>query len=249
MTVHGSEILKQLPLDFEVRSYMGRDDFMVSRCNRKAFEMLDSWPKWLSSGLFIYGPQGCGKSHLAHLFIDKLKQSSGGKEHGTILSSSQVNARNVKRLAQDNTAIVVENVYPQHNDEALFHLFNMFNEEGKYMLWTAEKPVNLMHFSLPDLQTRLNMLPSVEIEEPDDSMLQMLVAKQFNDRQIIIGQDILNYIINNSQRSFAYIRDLVREIDEVSLAYQSAVNYNVVKIAMENLAQKDTREPDLFDEY
>lgn len=249
MTERGSEILKQLPLDFEVRSYMGRNDFMISRCNRKAFEMLDSWPDWLSNGLFIYGPKGCGKSHLAHLFTDKLKQCSNGKQQAVIVPASQVNTRNVKRLAQENVGIVVENVYPQHNDESLFHLFNMFNEEGKYMLWTAEKPVNLMRFSLPDLQTRLNMLPSVEIGEPDDAMLQMLVAKQFNDRQIIIGQDILNYIINNSQRSFAYIRDLVKEIDEVSLAHQCAVNYNVVKIAMENLAQKDKREPDLFDEY
>ena len=93
------------------------------------------------------------------------------------------------------------------------------------------------------------MLTHVAIKEPDDMMLMMLIVKLFNDRQIIIGEDILSYIMNNAPRSFAYVRDLVKEIDEISLAYQSAVNYNVVRKAMEIMAEKDSKEPDLFDEY
>lgn len=249
MTGGVEEMLKQLPLEFSPHNSMGREDFMVSDCNRQAFNMIDAWPNWISGGLFVYGPQGCGKSHLAHLFADKVGQYSQGKQSVAIVSAEQINMRNVKRIAEENSVIVVEDVFPRHNDEALFHLFNMFNEQGKYMLWTAESAANHLHFALPDLQTRLNMLPSVVIDEPDDMMLQMLIAKLFNDRQIIIGQDILNYILNNARRSFAYIIDLVKEIDEISLAYQSAVNYNIVKRAMENLADKEPKEPDLFGEY
>ena len=245
----GKEILRQLPLEFSAHNCMGREDFMVSDCNRKAFTLLDAWPDWVSGGLFIYGPEGCGKSHLAHLFADKVRQSSQDAKKVAIISAEQINMRNVKRLAEENQVVVVEDVCPRHNDEALFHLFNMFNEQGRYMLWTAENAANRLHFTLPDLQTRLNMLPSAAIEEPDDMMLQMLIAKLFNDRQIIIGQDILNYILNNARRSFAYIRDLVKEIDEVSLEFQSAVNYNIVRKAMENLAADESKEPDLFDEY
>ena len=243
------EMLKQLPLNFSLHNYMGREDFMVSTCNEKAFAMLDAWPNWLSNGLFIYGPKGCGKSHLAHLFADKVRKSGLVANGVKIIGAEQVNMRNVKRLAEENQVIVVENVCHRHNDEALFHLFNMFNETGRYMLWTAEDSANRLHFELPDLQTRLNMLPSVKISEPDDVMLQMLIVKLFNDRQIIIGEDVLSYIINNSRRSFAYIRDLVKEIDEISLAYQSAVNYNIVRKAMELMAARDDNEPDLFDEY
>ncbi|MBR1600399.1 MAG: hypothetical protein IJ677_02345 [Alphaproteobacteria bacterium] len=241
--------LKQLPFNFEPHNYMGREDFMVSNCNHQAFEMIDTWPNWVSCGMLIYGPKGCGKSHLAHLFVDKVKNSATPPPRVSIISAEQVNSRNVKRIADDNQCIVVEDLACRRNDEALFHLFNMFNQEEKYMLWTAEKPSNLLHFSLPDLQTRLNMLPSVAISEPDDMMLQMLIAKLFNDRQIIIGQDILTYIINNTPRSFAYVRDLIKEIDEISLAYQSSVNYNTVKQAVKHLAEKENKEPDLFEEY
>lgn len=249
MTNENDNLLNQLPFDFSVRNYMGREDFMVSKCNEKAFALLDAWPNWLSAGLYIYGPKGCGKSHLAHLFADKVKQYSQGKQNVAIVLASQINMRNVKRLAEENQAIVVENVCPQHNNEALFHLFNLFNEQGRYMLWTSEKPANHWHFTLPDLQSRLNMLTHVAIKEPDDMMLMMLIVKLFNDRQIIIGEEILSYIMNNAPRSFAYVRDLVKEIDEISLAYQSAVNYNVVRKAMEVMAEKDSKEPDLFDEY
>ena len=247
MTDSVNDKLKQLPFEFEPRNYMGREDFMVSACNRQAFEMLDAWPDWVSFGLLIYGPKGCGKSHLAHLFIDKVKQSSPKPLKSLIIEASQINSRNVKRLAEENKCIVIENLCRGNNEEALFHLFNMFNEPGRYMLLTSEKAANNLHFALPDLQTRLNSLPSIAISEPDDMMLMMLIVKLFNDRQIIIGEDILTYIVNNAERSFAYIRDLVKEIDEVSLAYQSAVNYNVVKKAMEQLSERKTREPDLFE--
>ena len=115
------------------------------------------------------------------------------------------------------------------------------------MLWTAEQAPSRMAFALKDLQSRLNMLPSVEIKEPDDIMLQTLIVKLFNDRQILISPDVLNFIVNNAQRSFEYIGKLVEECDNISLAYQCAINYNVVKMAIDILAQSDNRQPDLFD--
>ena len=244
-----NDIFRQLPLEFECRNDMGRDDFMVSKCNEEAFKLIDAWPEWYGNGLFIYGPKGCGKSHLAHLFADKVRAAGSKPATVKIIDAAAINMRNVKRLAEENTAVVVENVTPRNNDEALFHLFNLFNVSGKYMLWTAETAPNKMIFALRDLQTRLNMLPRAAIGEPDDLMLQMLIIKLFNDRQIIITPEILSYIVNNAPRSFAYIETLVDEIDKISLAYKSAVNYIIVRQAMENIALRDNREPDLFDDY
>jgi chromosomal replication initiation ATPase DnaA len=243
-----NENLKQLPLQFATHNCMGREDFMVSDCNREAYQMIEAWPNWLGSGLFIYGPKGCGKSHLAHLFVDRVRAMSAKPIKTEIIAASSVHMRSVKRLAEENTAIVVENVTPKNHNEALFHLFNLFNTEGKYMLWTAENAPNQMNFPLKDLATRLKMLPCVKIAEPDDVMLQMLIVKLFDDRQLKISPEILNYIINNAPRSFAYIESLVAEIDKISLAYQASVNYTIIKQAMDWLALRDNREPDLFED-
>lgn len=246
MTNGKNEELKQIPFDFQAQTYLGREDFMVAPCNKDAFNMVDSWPQWLSSGLVIYGPKGCGKSHLAHLFADKVRIFSNKPIKVSLIDAGRVNMRNVKRISEENQSLVVENLTSKANNEALFHLFNLYNVEGRYMLWTAQTAPSRMNFPLKDLQSRLNMLPSVAINEPDDMMLQALVVKLFNDRQIRISPEILNYIINNAQRSFAYIEQLVGEIDNISLAYQCAVSYPVIKKAMENLAGAEENEPDLF---
>lgn len=247
MTMVEDEELKQIPFDFVPRTYMGREDFMVAPCNREAFNLVDSWPKWLTQGMIIYGPKGCGKSHLANLFADKVKIFADKPIKVSLIDAGRINLRNVNKIASENQSIVIENLTPKANAEALFHLFNLYNTEGRYMLWTAETAPSRMSFTLKDLQSRLNMLPSVEIKEPDDLMLQTLIVKLFNDRQILISPEILNFIVTNAPRSFEYIGKLVEECDNISLAYQCAVNYNVVKKAMELLAQTDSRQPDLFD--
>lgn len=247
MTMVEDEELKQIPFDFVPRTYMGREDFMVAPCNREAFNLVDSWPKWLTQGMIIYGPKGCGKSHLANLFADKVKIFADKPIKVSLIDAERINLRNINKIASENQSIVIENLTPKANAEALFHLFNLYNTEGRYMLWTAETAPSRMSFALKDLQSRLNMLPSVEIKEPDDLMLQTLIVKLFNDRQILISPEILNFIVTNAPRSFEYIGKLVEECDNISLAYQCAVNYNVVKKAMELLAQTDSRQPDLFD--
>lgn len=241
--------LKQIPFDFQQHVYLGREDFMVAPCNSEAFNMVDSWPNWLTHGLIIYGSKGCGKSHLAHLFADKVRIFADRPVQISLIDAARINMRNVNRISEENPSIVVENLTPKVNSEALFHLFNIYNTEGRYMLLTAETAPSRMRFALKDLQSRLNMLPSIAIKEPDDRMLQALIVKLFNDRQIIISPEILTFIVNNAQRSYAYIENLVAEIDALSLAYQSAVNYNIVRKAIEILDEQENIEPDLFGEW
>jgi chromosomal replication initiation ATPase DnaA len=241
--------LTQLSLDFKSQVYMGRDDYMVSSCNNEAYEMIDNWPNWMVHGLIIYGPKGCGKTHLANLFVEKVCSVTQRIGEISIIEASKINMRTLNRISNENRSIVVDNFSPKSNMEAIFHLFNMYNTEGRYMLFTSETAPSRMHLPLKDLQSRLNMLPSIEIKEPDDLMLQALIVKLFNDKQIIISPEILNYILMNAQRSFAYIEELVDEIDKVSLAYQRAVNYQIIKKSMDIIAQRSYKEPDLFDEY
>lgn len=240
---------RQTAFSFGTEPEMSRNDFMVSNCNREAFFVIESWPNWVANGAVLYGPKGCGKTHLAHLFSEKINQMSLKPFKIPFYECKQVNMKNVGRICSSSDIIIMENLNNQVNQEALFHLFNHFNEEGKYMLWTAEIPPARMSFSLKDFGSRINMLPAIEIKEPDDMMLRALVVKLFNDRQMTINPDILEYIINNTERSFAYVESLVREIDEISLAYKTAVNYKVVKEALENLSNADEREPDLFFNY
>ena len=93
-----------------------------------------------------------------------------------------------------------------------------------------------MNFKLPDLQSRLNIVTSIEIKEPDDDLLSSLLIKLFMDRQVMVNPEIINYMVANMQRSFAYARKLVMEIDNISLAKKRAVSVSIVKEAIASLA-------------
>ena len=138
----------------------------------------------------------------------------------------------VHELFRQNPCLIVEELSPDINEEAMFHLYNLYRNEGGNILFTAEEAPARMRFKLKDLQSRLNIIPSVEIKAPDDELLSSLLVKLFMDRQIMVSPEVINYLLNNMQRSFAYARKIVAEIDNLSLARKRAVTVPLVKEAV-----------------
>lgn len=236
---------RQIPLNFNPKPDYSRDDFMVSNCNLQAIRAIDSWPEWSFFAYILYGPKGCGKSHLAHIFAEHITKTYYKPVAVKIINANEISINKVALIHQQSRFLVVENLNPKANNEALFHLFNLYQNEGGYILFTAENAPARMNFKLPDLQSRLNMVPSIAIGEPDDEMLTALIVKLFTDRQIMITQEVLNYIIQNMQRSFSFAIKLVEEIDFISLAKKRAVSTAIVKEAIEYLTTNT--QPDLFE--
>ena len=44
----------------------------VSKNNFEAYKLIESWPKWTSRFVNIFGPKGCGKTHLANILMSKI---------------------------------------------------------------------------------------------------------------------------------------------------------------------------------
>ena len=40
--------------------------------NFNAYKLIESWPKWPSRFINIFGPKGCGKTHLINIIKDKI---------------------------------------------------------------------------------------------------------------------------------------------------------------------------------
>jgi chromosomal replication initiation ATPase DnaA len=99
-----------------------------------------------------------------------------------------------------------------------------------------------MALKLPDLASRLNIVPSIPILRPDDEMLEALIIKLFSDRQINISSEVLNYTLQNMERSFSYAEKLVSEADKISLSLKRAVTVPIIKQAMHELAHNTQQE-------
>ena len=234
----------QLPLEFYHRPYMSKDDFMPAACNFEAYRLIDSWPVWTYFAACIYGPEGCGKTHLANIFSEKVSIIEHYPYKIPYIKAQELTLEMPRQLLSKHFCLIVEDLNNNINQEALFNLYNIYRDEGGCILFTSNEAPARINFSLPDLRSRMNIVPSIEIKEPDDDLLSALFVKLFMDRQITITPDLIKYILANMQRSFSYARKLVAETDRVSLANKRAVSLQIIKEAMSNLADK--RQGELF---
>lgn len=225
----------QLALEFPHRPSLGREDFMVAGCNKEAVGTIDLWPAWPYFAICIYGPEGCGKTHLANVFAQMVAMETNHPYRIPFIKAQQLSKDLVHSLFETSPQIVVEDLQNLQNQEALFHIYNTYRDLGGHILFTADRAPARINFSLPDLRSRMNIVPALEIKAPDDDLLMALLVKLFMDRQITPSPELLNYLLNNMQRSFSYARKLVEEIDNISLARKRAVSINIAKEAITTL--------------
>lgn len=225
----------QYLLKFASSAYLGEEDFLVASCNETAYKAVAMWPQWQHFALNIYGSKSSGKSHLAHIWVNKVLSFLPRPVQIPFIPARQVNMKNVNKLTNEHQFLVIEDLETAINEEAFFHLYNNYNVPERFILFTSVQPPSKLPFKLPDLRSRLNIIPTVEIYQPDDEMLTALIAKLFNDRQIIISQEILNHILKHTERSFEFVSKLVAEIDDISWTYGRAVSIPIVRQALKNL--------------
>jgi chromosomal replication initiation ATPase DnaA len=200
---------KQLYFDLDQPPAFGRADFMVMPSNSAALSLIDEWPHWPSYGAILVGPEGSGKSHLAHVWYESA--------HCKIVPYAELAKVDLPSLVQSK-ALCIEDVPDQNLQETeLFHLLNLAKQTGTSLLLTAQKAPEFWQIKLPDLVSRLRALPIVYLMPPDDLLLRNVLVKHFVDRQISVDESIISYLILRMPRSLAAARNLVTEIDRRAL--------------------------------
>ena len=62
-----------------------------------------------------------------------------------------------------------------------------------------------------------------------------MLVKQFSDRQLDVGQDVIAYVVARMDRSFKSARHMVAEIDRLALSEKRAVTIPLVKRVLEKI--------------
>jgi chromosomal replication initiation ATPase DnaA len=93
-------------------------------------------------------------------------------------------------------------------------------------------------FLLPDLGSRLRGLPAFYIQPPSDELLQAILMKLMNDRQLMVNPEMIHYLLPRMDRSFAAAQSLVKAIDEYSLAHHRKITIPLLRDVLYN-AYKD----------
>ncbi|MEM6387404.1 MAG: chromosomal replication initiator DnaA [Pseudomonadota bacterium] len=205
---------RQLTFDLPVRESRDRGDFFVSDANALAVARLDDPATWPNRKLVLVGPAGAGKSHLAHVWADQT---------GAILSQqADLSALDIPGIAQP-VALDLGDGLETTVEEAVFHLHNHLGTQALPFLIVARTPPARWKIALPDLESRVQATDTVKIDGPDDALLAAVIVKLFADRQLTVAPSVIEWLVNNMDRSFAEAGRIVRELDKAALSEGRAV--------------------------
>jgi chromosomal replication initiation ATPase DnaA len=215
---------QQLVLALPHRQAQEADDFLVSRSNAAAVDLVDAWPKWPLTVQFVAGPAGSGKSHLANVW--RLR-SGADIVPARDLGDATVRAFEARR------ALVVEDIDRGISDEKiLFHLMNLAREASGALLLTARVAPGEVAVSLPDLRSRLRATSPVMIDGPDEALIRAVLVKLFSDRQLAVEPHVIGHLALHMERSMEAAVRVVAACDRLSLAAQRRVTRAIAAEAL-----------------
>jgi len=212
--------LNQLLLDFDYKTNFNEHDFYLSKSNSNAFNLINRWPDWNKKILNISGEKFSGKSHLANIF--KLKSKA------FLIKGNEID-NSIFKSIKLHESIIIDDFEECNEEEILYSIFNLIDQDSKYLLINSLKPINEIKYRLPDLTSRSKNCLYAVIENPDDELLFAIILKNFSDRQIKIEKKIINFIISRIDRSYRKIDEFIYKIDELSLKKKKPINLKTIK--------------------
>ncbi len=218
----------QIPLELGFEPAQEQEDFLISDCNSAAYRAITEWTDWPDGRLALTGSAGSGKTHLTSIW--------GQRTCGVTLPVIDLTEKLLQKLFLER-AVAVEDIdclaglppsARRQSETALLHLFNFAGAEGMSLLLTGRSAPAHWRIDTPDLASRLSAMAHIAIGPPDDILLSSVLIKLFQDRQLEVGHEVIQYMLLRMERSFAEAERLVEAVDRKALAERRAVTRPLV---------------------
>ena len=203
---------KQLYFDMPDKTALGIEDYIITESNSFAFDLISRMIRGEINQGVISGPSFSGKTHLSKILIKNI----GSNES---LYIDRDYKKIIEKVGSSNLIVIenIDKVLEDKSEEDLFHIINFTKENDKKLLMTSCKSISNIEFKLEDLKSRLNAILEAKIMQPDDELMKLVLIKIFNDKQLLIKPNVINFLKSRLERSYKSINDFIEKIDKFSL--------------------------------
>ena len=207
------------------RSYLSQD-FYVSENNIDAYKLIESWPNWPSRFINIFGPKGCGKTHLINIIKDKIDS--------VLIPATEVDS-DILLKYKVKECLIIDDFENKIEEKLLYTITNMGYQDNKYLIVSSIIPLKKFKVKLKDLSSRFTSFVEVGIDLPTDDLLRVILTKNFSDKQIEITKKNIEYIVKNIDRSYDKINLFSNLVDNLSLSKAKPISLSLIKKVLKEL--------------
>ncbi len=218
---------KQLVFNFPFKKNYLKQDFYVSENNFSAFKLIESWPKWPSRLVNVFGPTGCGKTHLINILKSKIQSM--------FILAKDINAETLTQY-KIKECLIIDNFDNNIKENILYSIINLAFQDNKYLIISSKVSLKKFEIKLDDLKSRFQSFVEIGINLPTDDMIRVILTKNFSDKQIQISEKNIEYILKNIERSYEKINSFSSSIDGLSLAKARPINLQLIKKVLNELS-------------
>lgn len=189
-----------LPLPVFTPSYE-RESFIVSASNEAAWRAAQTWRSSRELLLVICGPEGSGKTHLASILAI---------DGGTFCSAEAPPSEN-------RSALILFDDLPVGEPKAFLGIIDELMEAGTRVVLIGNGSPATWAGGFEDLRTRIESAPRATILEPDEALIETVIAKGFRDRQLEVDRSVVVFAAPRLPRTFAAAHAFVARADALAL--------------------------------
>ncbi|MEO0997080.1 MAG: DnaA regulatory inactivator Hda [Pseudomonadota bacterium] len=163
-------------------------------------------------GLWLFGPPGCGKSHLL--------QASAHAADLSYLALGEVPAPAVLSGAPRPAGIALDDLDRIAGDpdweRSLLSLYDAVTPTARLLVSSSDAPAELP-VDLPDLASRLRALPAYALMPLDDAGRVRALGLRAERRGLDISPATLEFLIRREPRDMKGLYDLLERLDKAAL--------------------------------
>jgi len=210
-----------------------RTGFEVGPSNQLAVRAADAViedPGKRYNPLFIHGPSGVGKTHLANAIGNEIINLSGGAAAVACVSAQQFMDELIAALQDGSVdrwraryrsadALIIDDVQfvagKERTQEELFHVFNALYGEAKQLVFASDRPPRQLDGLEDRLRSRFEGGLVVEMQAPDRALREKLYAHYLNEIEIAERTSVIAYL---ADRAAASVREVIGIVHRVAAA-------------------------------
>lgn len=192
--------MQQLSLDLPIKENFDpylEEDFVLLDENSAAVNFLSKFfsQKKFSQAQFpsllLRGPAQSGKTHILNIFAKKFQAE--------FLQIAEISDQNLSSFFSENKFYILENINEIADEKLLFHLVNAASESKAFLILSSQ---NKAQFELKDLSSRIKNIFALEIKNPSQEAIKMLLINAFSRKQLKVSKVVIDFIASHSERTF-----------------------------------------------